>query len=372
MKSVHDPDTMYLWEARKEADYPQFLEAMQKEIDDHTKREHWKLCQRSQVPPGATVLPSVWSMKRKRRISTREVYKWKARLTVDGSKQQYGKHYDETYSTVVQWSSTRFFLIQALLNNWYTRQIDFVLAYTQAPVERELYMEIPKGVTLEGANRKDYVLQLLRNLYGQKQAGRVWYEHLVQGLLKIGFKCSKVDKCMFYYKKSILLVYVDDSILLDPDEEELKFLINKMSKCFDIQEDGDLCDYLGIQVKRHMDGSMTLTQPQLIDSILKDMHLDKDNSTGRRLPALSSVLIHKDNNGKDFAGNFHYHSIIGKHYLEKSTRPDIAYAVHQCARFSSQPKQSHGEAVKYICRYLKATKDKGLIIRTQETNSNVM
>jgi len=175
-----------------------------------------------------------------------------------------------------------------------------------------------------------------------------------------------VDECVFYYKKSILLVYVDDSILLGPDEEELKFLINKMSKCFDIQEDGDLCDYLGIQVKRHADGSMTLTQPQLIDSILKDMHLDKDNSTGRRLPALSSVLIHKDNNGKDFAGNFHYRSIIGKlNYLEKSTRPDIAYAVHQCTDFSSQPKQSHGEAVKYICHYLKATKDKGLIIHPQ-------
>jgi hypothetical protein len=249
MKSIHDPDTMYLWEAKKEKDYPQFLEAMQKEIDDHTKREHWKLCKCSQVPSGAAVLPSVWSMKRKRRISTREVYKWKAQLTVDGSKQQYSKHYDETYSPVVQWSSTRFFLIQVLLNNWYTRQINFVLAYTQAPVERELYMEIPKGVTLEGANRKDYVLQLLKNLYGQKQAGRVRYEHLVQGLLKIGFKCSKVDECIFYYKKSILLVYVDDSILLGPDQDELKFLIDKMNKCFDIQEEGDLCDYLGIQVK---------------------------------------------------------------------------------------------------------------------------
>jgi len=111
---------------------------------------------------------------------------------------------------------------------------------------------------------------------------------------------------------------------------------------------------------------MTLTQPQLIDSILKDMHLDKDNSTGCRLPALSSILIHKDSNGKDFTGNFHYCPIIGKLiYLEKPTRPDIAYAVHQCACFSSQPKQSHGEAVKYICRYLKATRDKSLIIRPQ-------
>jgi hypothetical protein len=78
MKSIHDSDTMYLWEAKKEKDYPQFLEPMQKEVDDHTKREHWNLCKHSQVPSGATVLPFVWSMKFKRHISTREVHKWKA------------------------------------------------------------------------------------------------------------------------------------------------------------------------------------------------------------------------------------------------------------------------------------------------------
>jgi hypothetical protein len=33
-------------------------------------------------------------MKQKRRITTREVYKWKARLMIDGSKQKYGFHYD--------------------------------------------------------------------------------------------------------------------------------------------------------------------------------------------------------------------------------------------------------------------------------------
>jgi hypothetical protein len=38
-----DPDTLYLWEARKEKGFPKFLEAMQTEIDDHTKEGHWKL-----------------------------------------------------------------------------------------------------------------------------------------------------------------------------------------------------------------------------------------------------------------------------------------------------------------------------------------
>jgi len=79
-------------------------------------------------------------MKRKCRIATREVNKWKACLTIDGSKQQYGLHYDQKYSPVVTWAATCFFLIQSVLHNRYSQQLDFVLAHTQAPVEHELYI----------------------------------------------------------------------------------------------------------------------------------------------------------------------------------------------------------------------------------------
>ena len=39
-------------------------------------------------------------------------------------------------------------------------------------------------------------------------------------------------------------------------------------------------------------------------------------------------------------------------YLVNSTQPDLAYSVHQCARFSNDPKRSHEQAVKRILRYL--------------------
>jgi hypothetical protein len=48
--------------------------------------------------------------------------------------------------------------------------------------------------------------------------------------------------------------------------------------------------------------------------------------------------------------------------LEKSTRPDIAVAVHQCARFSSDPKQVHADAARYFGKYLAGSKDKGIIL----------
>ena len=55
-------------------------------------------------------------------------------------------------------------------------------------------------------------------------------------------------------------------------------------------------------------------------------------------------------------------------YLAGSTRPDISYAVHECARFSHQPRASHEVGVKHIVRYLKGTKDKGLIMKPYKDN----
>ena len=81
-------------------------------------------------------------MKRKRRIATGEVYKYKARCNIDGSKQIHGLDYDETYSPVAGWPSIRLLLMHAIINKLHTRQIDYVLAYTQAEVEQKMYMEI--------------------------------------------------------------------------------------------------------------------------------------------------------------------------------------------------------------------------------------
>ena len=50
-------------------------------------------------------------------------------------------------------------------------------------------------------------------------------------------------------------------------------------------------------------------------------------------------------------------------YLKKCTHSDITYAVHQCARFSIDPQLEHGQAVKWLGRYLYGTCDKGLILQ---------
>jgi hypothetical protein len=91
----------------------------------------------------------------------------------------------------------------AIIRGGHTMQLDYVLAYTQAPVEIDnLYMQVPKGFEVPGENSNNYALKIERNIYGQKQAGRVRNKHLVTKVTskQVGFKQSQVDEWVFYRK----------------------------------------------------------------------------------------------------------------------------------------------------------------------------
>ena len=367
-KAVSDPDTLYYHEAMKEPDRAKFQEGMLKEVTDQFENGNFTVVHKSQVPQGQIVLPAVWQMRRKRDVMTGKIKKYKARLNIDGSRMKHGVHYNETYSPVASWNSVRMLLTLTAVHGWHTKQIDYVQAFAQAPVEKTLYMRIPAGVELEDdANTKDYVLKIHRNIYGQKQAGRVWNKYLVNKLVKeLGFKQSKVDECVFYRGKTLYVLYTDDSLLAGPDKKEIEKVIDDLQTKakLAITVEGDLADFLGVNIDRREDGTIHLSQPHLIDQILEDLRLKDDTVKIRTTPAASSKLLTRHSESQGFDNSFNYGSVIGKlNYLEKATRSDISYAVHQCARFVSDPKHEHGEAVRWLGRYLKGTRDKGTIMR---------
>jgi hypothetical protein len=47
-------------------------------------------------------------------------------------------------------------------------------------------------------------------------------------------------------------------------------------------------------------------------------------------------------------------------YVCSNTRPDLQFSVHQVCQFAHKAKKSHGQAVKWILRYLVVTREKGL------------
>ena len=82
-------------------DRNQFVEAMTKDIGYHTKRKHWGIVPRFQIPWGTKPIMAIWSFKRKR-YPDGTLNKHKARLCAHGGQQQWGfrscaKHTDISF-----------------------------------------------------------------------------------------------------------------------------------------------------------------------------------------------------------------------------------------------------------------------------------
>ena len=239
---------------------------------------------------------------------------------------------------MVTWPSLRLFFVKAILGKWHTRQIDFVLAYPQADAECEIFVKIPTGYHLKDANPKTHCLRLVKNIYGTRQAGRTWNRHLHKGLTEMGFKRSQVDQCVYYRGDVMFLCYVDDCVIGSPNKSDVDKVISDLSQKFKVEDWGNVKDFLGVQINESANGEITLNQPHLIDNILKDLSF-QNNTKGKGIPALMTRLLEEDEDGPPMNPDFPYQRVIGKlNFLEKSTRPDIAFAVHQCARFSQSPK----------------------------------
>ena len=131
---------------------------------------------------------------------------------------------------------------------------------------------------------------LKRNVYGQKQAGRVWNQYMDQGMKSICFTPSKFDPCLYYRKSIVFLVYIDDCIVFGSDDtaiDEVVADLRKSTQHFTIDDQGEVGYFLWIQIQKLADGSIVLTQPHLIDSIIQDLHL-QNGSNPKTTPAITS------------------------------------------------------------------------------------
>ncbi len=135
------------------------------------------------------------------------------------------------------------------------------MAYPQAPIEMDIYMELPQGIQIKHGNSKEHVLKLEKNIYGQKQAGRMWNSFLVDKLMSIGFTTSLIDDCVFFRGDVIFMVYVDDGIFLGSNNLQLQEVIKKIQNLgLNIEDQGHIADYVGDNIKKLKDGSNEFTQ----------------------------------------------------------------------------------------------------------------
>ncbi|CAM8918217.1 unnamed protein product [Rhodiola kirilowii] len=127
---------------------------------------------------------------------------------------------------------------------------------------------------------------------------------------------------------------------------------------------GEMCYFLGLQVKQKADG-IFISQSKYARNLIKIFDLEKVSH--KRTHAATHVKITKDEAGTRVDQTL-YRSMIGSLLYLTASRPDIAYAVGVCARYQANPKECHLMNVKRIIRYVCGTADYGLWY-TKDSNS---
>ncbi|XP_072149133.1 retrovirus-related Pol polyprotein from transposon RE2 isoform X2 [Setaria viridis] len=325
--------------------------AMDEEFLALHKNKTWRL-----VPPapGRNVIDCKWVYKVKRKADG-SIDRYKARLVAKGFKQRYGIDYEDTFSPVVKAATIRLVLSIAISRGWTLRQLDVQNAFLHGVLEEEVYMRQPPGY--QDKYHPQYICKLDKALYGLKQAPRAWYYRLNTKLQEMGFKPSKGDTSLFYFRKGALmvfiLIYVDDIIVASSSPEGTKQLLKALKSDFALKDLGELHYFLGIEVSKINNGIL-LSQSKYSNDILKrtSMVNCKPCSTPifitEKLSAYEGTTLSAEDATR-------FRSIVGALQYLTLTRPDIAFAVNKVCQFLHKPTTIHWKAVKRILRYIRFT-----------------
>ena len=331
--------------------------AMKTELDGLRKLGTFEVVPRP-TDPDKSVIGGRWVLVKKK--ATDGTTKYKARYVCKGYSQIHGIDFDETWSPTLRGQSIRLLVSLAAADGSRLRHLDVKNAFANAPIEEEIYVEIPYGATNDSS---DNVWRLKKALYGLKQAGREWNKLFSKGLRELPFKQTVSDPCLFVgqgqFAGIIVGVYVDDCIVKYKDSTLLNKLLIKLQQKFPIKDEGDLISFVGVEVK-HTSDRVILHQSTYLLSVLRRFKYDDSNTVSTPVVASNSTPAEGKRN-KSRLEDFDMRALVGSLlYLSIHTRPDIAYAVAKLAQNVANPTPIDYQAAARILRYLNGTRTMGI------------
>ena len=157
-----------------------------------------------------------------------EIGKWKSRLCVGGHRSVKLIYYWDTYFPVVLWQTTRLAFTLIIASNWFIHSIDFVMAFPQVNIKTNIYVhppQVPNSFKIPDLSsfigRFTRMYKLIKNVYGLKDVGFTWNNHLKKGLLARGWTPSLIEECIFVKQGLFLIMYVDDACIIFPRQSSI-------------------------------------------------------------------------------------------------------------------------------------------------------
>ena len=335
-------------------------EAMLEEYTALQGKNTWEEVPREQA---GKVVKTKWIFKRKMH-SDGKIDKFKARFVAKGFTQTQGLDVNETYASIMRHSSWRVLVALAMAGGFKILHWDIKTAFLNAELKEEVYIEPPKYFE----KRSNVVYKLKKGLYGLQQAPREWQLELHNHLRKENFNQGRADKSVFtlatpkFGFTAAIGIWVDDLLVVVKPAAE-KYVLDKISRKFPLEDKGEVKDFLGIRFIITPDGCR-VTQAHYTKELLRRYKMQ--DAKFHYTPIVKGQKWSKDDcpstdEERQKMLKVPYQSAVGAlMYLAVCTRPDVMYAVTIAARFMHNPGEVHWKLVKRIFRYLQGTVEFGL------------
>jgi hypothetical protein len=331
------------------------------------------------LPKDTNIIRVKWVFK----VKTDEfgaITKYKARITPKGYMQRFGVDFFEVYASTGMYKTMRAFFVIVASRDLELRQLDVPQAFTQAPLDEDVYMEMPEGFSEPGM-----VCRLKKSLYGLKQSPRNWWR-LISGFLidTLGFTATVSDPCLFVKRTAcgeriLLFLFVDDMQVAFPKsvEREWADAHRQLQERFNITDLGESKFMLGMRITRDRSArTIKLDQELYVTKALEKFALDqcKPKSTPGATVASDARDESAESSDLDQPCELKlYQEKVGTLlYAAISTRPDISFAVNKLTQRMQAPTMRDSEACDRVFRYLSGTKTLGLLFGRQPVNESTM
>ncbi|KAG8483215.1 hypothetical protein CXB51_022115 [Gossypium anomalum] len=163
----------------------------------------------------------------------------KARLVGKGYTQKEGFDYDETFSLGAMLKSISIRLSITTTLDYEICQIDINKAFLNSYLNETIYMAQPTGYVVKGNEQK--VCELLRSIYGLKQASRSWNKRFEQTIKTFGFEQNVDEPCVYkcikdkkWYSSSCMsmIFYLSKKMQENCHRLNCASYIDKVYECF--------------------------------------------------------------------------------------------------------------------------------------------
>ena len=344
---VNIPDNLREAKASRYAD--QWLNACQEQID---KLEAISAYTVERPPPGVSILPGKWVFDLKI-DNDGFVTGFRARWVVCGNFQRPGIHDEDKYAPVITDASIKIVFTRIAELGYKWRQVDMITAYLNALIgEKKIYMAQPTGFVKSPGS----ACRILKAMYGLRESAHLWNKTFDTELRLLGFEPLIEDSCVYkHHTGALLIMYVDDTIIAAPTDNEITDIINLINKKFKTKDLSEPSMFLGCKISRDYEKrTITISQDHYVEKILADAKMQ--DSKANQIPMTPAYLINSKTRyeiiDSEKLTTFQKHTgRLG--WLSYKTRPDITFAVRRLQHVQSKATMADWTAMKTIMRYLK-------------------